>query len=52
MQTGPAKRGDNTTIQLHLKYLKKHFPEFIEVYQTMTQNINSKLSKIILRQKK
>ena len=52
MQTGPAKRGDNTNIQLHLKNLKKHFPEFIEVYQTMTQNINSKLSKIILRQKK
>ncbi|MFT6320196.1 MAG: putative short-subunit dehydrogenase-like oxidoreductase (DUF2520 family) [Granulosicoccus sp.] len=45
MQTGPAKRGDEITIQLHLKYLEKNFPEFIEVYQTMTQNINTKFSK-------
>lgn len=45
MQTGPAIRGDQITIQLHLKYLEKNFPEFIEVYQTMTRNINSKISK-------
>ena len=45
MQTGPAKRGDEITIDLHLKYLEKNFPEFIEVYQTMTRNINSKISK-------
>ncbi|MFK8007030.1 MAG: Rossmann-like and DUF2520 domain-containing protein [Saprospiraceae bacterium] len=45
MQTGPAKRGDQITIELHLKYLEKNFPEFIEVYQTMTQNINPKFSK-------
>ncbi len=45
MQTGPAKRGDEITIELHLKYLEKNFPEFIKVYQTMTQNINSKFSK-------
>ncbi|MFK7770760.1 MAG: Rossmann-like and DUF2520 domain-containing protein [Saprospiraceae bacterium] len=45
MQTGPAKRGDDITIELHLKYLENNFPEFIEVYQTMTQNINSNFSK-------
>ena len=45
MQTGPAKRGDQTTIELHLKYLEKNFPEFIEIYQTMTRNINSNISK-------
>lgn len=45
MQTGPAKRGDQTTIDLHLKYLENNFPEFIEVYQTMTRNINSNISK-------
>jgi len=42
MQTGPANRGDQITIDLHLKYLEKNFPEFIEVYQTMTQSINPK----------
>lgn len=45
MQTGPAKRGDHTTIELHLKYLENNFPEFIEVYQTMTRNINSNILK-------
>ena len=25
MQTGPAKRGDQTTIELHLKYLEKNY---------------------------
>lgn len=45
MQTGPAKRGDRITVELHLKYLEKNFPEFIEVYQTMTRNINAKISK-------
>lgn len=45
MQTGPAKRGDKITIQLHLEYLEKKFPEFIDVYQIITQNINSNFSK-------
>lgn len=45
MQTGPAKRGDHTTIDLHIKYLEKKFPEFIEVYQTITKNINPKFQK-------
>jgi predicted short-subunit dehydrogenase-like oxidoreductase (DUF2520 family) len=45
MQTGPAARGDHTTIELHLKYLENNFPELVEVYQTMTRNINSKFSK-------
>ena len=42
MQTGPAIRGDQNTIEKHLNYLQNNFPEFVEVYQVMTQNINSK----------
>jgi len=45
MQTGPAIRGDETTIEKHLEYLKKKFPQFVEVYQTMTQSINPIFSK-------
>ncbi len=40
MQTGPAKRGDKNTIDRHLKYLNKNFPEFAMIYKMMTQNIN------------
>ena len=39
MQTGPAKRNDQITIQRHLDYLEKNFPEFVAVYQTMTRSI-------------
>lgn len=42
MQTGPAKRGDHTTITTHLQYLEKNFPKLIEVYQVMTKSINPK----------
>ena len=44
MQTGPAIRNDQNTIDRHLKYLKKEFPELVEVYQTMTKSIQNKTS--------
>ncbi len=37
-QTGPAKRGDEATIERHLKYLEK-YPAYREVYEVMTQSI-------------
>jgi len=45
MQTGPAKRGDKKTLERHLKYLKKNFPEFVEVYEVMTNSIYSNFNK-------
>ena len=44
MQTGPAIRNDQNTINRHLKYLQKEFPELVEVYQTMTKSIQNKTS--------
>ena len=41
MQTGPAIRKDENTIQRHLTYLKKEFPELVEVYQAMTKSIQN-----------
>lgn len=38
IQTGPAKRGDETTIQKHLELLDAH-PEFKTLYQLLTENI-------------
>ena len=38
MQTGPAVRGDETTIQKHLALLEK-FPELQYVYEVMSKNI-------------
>jgi predicted short-subunit dehydrogenase-like oxidoreductase (DUF2520 family) len=38
MQTGPARRGDESTIQRHLAFLEK-YPEYREVYRQLTQNI-------------
>ena len=43
MQTGPAKRGDDTTLNQHLFYLEKNFPDLVEVYQTMTNSIKNNL---------
>ena len=42
MQTGPAIRNDQNTIDRHLKYLQKEFPELVEVYLTMTKSIQNK----------
>ncbi len=38
MQTGPAKRGDEATIQRHLKNLER-FPHYQELYQHLTEEI-------------
>ncbi len=39
MQTGPAKRGDTTTIEKHLDYLKYHTPQYLELYECLTNQI-------------
>jgi predicted short-subunit dehydrogenase-like oxidoreductase (DUF2520 family) len=38
IQTGPARRGDRTTIQAHLDLLSNH-PELAHLYQLMSQSI-------------
>lgn len=38
MQTGPAKRNDDSTIQRHLTYLKK-YPDYRKVYEILTASI-------------
>lgn len=40
MQTGPARRGDEATIQRHLNFLKKH-PDYAKVYKILTDGIKS-----------
>lgn len=44
-QTGPAKRGDQKTIQSHLDYLQDD-PEKYEIYKLLTQAIRSKNEKL------
>ncbi|OHX64232.1 Rossmann-like and DUF2520 domain-containing protein [Flammeovirga pacifica] len=41
-QTGPAVRGDVKTIHRHEKELQKDFPEFLSMYQLMTDAIMQK----------
>ena len=41
VQTGPAKRGDQNTIQKHLELLKEH-PELEEFYKLLSANISTK----------
>jgi predicted short-subunit dehydrogenase-like oxidoreductase (DUF2520 family) len=38
-QTGPAKRHDIQTLELHKQLLQSQFPELLEVYELMTQYI-------------
>jgi hypothetical protein len=38
MQTGPARRGDQVTIDRHLSYLSQ-FSDFQEIYALMTKNV-------------
>lgn len=40
-QTGPAIRGDETTIRRHLKQLKAFDPEYAKVYRLLTKHIQS-----------
>ncbi len=42
MQTGPAVRGDEKTIQRHLDYLHR-FPEYRELYQLLSRRIAEEL---------
>lgn len=44
MQTGPARRGDEETIALHLDFLEK-FPEYIATYKVLTNGIKSQILK-------
>ncbi len=38
MQTGPAKRGDEKTIQQHMDFLKK-YPEYASIYALLSKDI-------------
>ncbi len=38
-QTGPAARGDDTTIKRHLKQLRRFDPAYAKVYRLLTQHI-------------
>lgn len=42
MQTGPALRGDLSTLQKHLSYLKK-YPELEKIYRQLSKSIQPKL---------
>jgi predicted short-subunit dehydrogenase-like oxidoreductase (DUF2520 family) len=42
IQTGPARRGDESTIALHLKWLKQHAPEYGQLYEVLTESIKKK----------
>ena len=44
MQTGPAKRGDEKTIQRHLEFLND-FPEYAKLYEIMTDGITKQKKK-------
>jgi predicted short-subunit dehydrogenase-like oxidoreductase (DUF2520 family) len=39
MQTGPALRGDNVTIEKHEDYLEKNTPQYLELYKILTDSI-------------
>jgi len=43
MQTGPARRGDQQTIQKHTDYLKK-FPEYQSLYTLLSKSITNTYS--------
>lgn len=37
--SGPVKRGDKTTIELHKNWLKKQLPQYETMYQTLTDEL-------------
>lgn len=41
-QTGPAVRKDRKTIERHLLYLQQHHPEYVSLYQMLTEGIETK----------
>ena len=42
IQTGPDRRGDESTISLHMKWLEKHAPEYSQLYEVLTEAIIKK----------
>ncbi len=44
MQTGPARRGDDKTIEKHLEFLEKHSPEYDLLYTVLSISINKNLA--------
>ena len=44
MQTGPARRGDDTTIAKHLDFLEKHTPPYDLIYTVLSIGINKNLA--------
>jgi predicted short-subunit dehydrogenase-like oxidoreductase (DUF2520 family) len=45
IQTGPARRGDQSTIKLHEEWIAAHSPEFSQLYMVLTNAIIDKYSK-------
>jgi predicted short-subunit dehydrogenase-like oxidoreductase (DUF2520 family) len=43
MQTGPARRGDDVTIEKHLTFLEKHTPQYDLLYTLLSVSINKNL---------
>ncbi len=43
MQTGPARRGDDATIDKHLEFLEKHTPQYELLYTVLSIGINKNL---------
>ncbi len=44
MQTGPARRGDDVTIEKHLGFLAKHTPQYDLLYTLLSIGINPELT--------
>jgi predicted short-subunit dehydrogenase-like oxidoreductase (DUF2520 family) len=44
MQTGPARRGDDATIDKHLEFLEKNTPQYELLYTVMSIGINKNLA--------
>ena len=44
IQTGPARRGDESTIRLHQQWLESHVPEYRKLYDALTEAIKEKYS--------
>jgi predicted short-subunit dehydrogenase-like oxidoreductase (DUF2520 family) len=43
MQTGPAKRGDDSVIEKHLAFIEKHTPQYDLLYTLLSTSINPNL---------
>lgn len=44
MQTGPAVRGDNVTIEKHLAFIEMHTPQYDLLYTILSIGINPELN--------